>query len=209
MQKLIWFSCRLSIADAQLLAIRKLLAKSQHDATLSPGPPLPKGHPSPGLLAKLYLFVLDTYSSALTLARTPSSKSASSSTRVGSPSVLSKVTDGKGEGEITAALRRYISDEIALAGALSHKWLGIEAGEAGRSGEAIAYLVWAKEELDSAKESKIKSVVAQGGKREKEMASERKDRVVDEIKLVRSFLDNYTKENNSVSLLIVFSCLRF
>lgn len=163
------------------------MSKSQHDSTLSPGPPLPKGHPSPGLLAKLYLFTLDNYSSALTLIKPSATKA---STDQGS--------------EVTAALRRYISDEIAVSSGLSHKWLGIESGEAGRSGEAIAYLMWAREELENAKGGKVKSILSQGGKRNKEMKTERNDRVVEEYKVVKSFLDDYTKENNNVGCLFLF-----
>jgi hypothetical protein len=191
---------RLSIADAQALAIRKLLAKSYHDSTLSPGPPLPKSHPSPSLLAKLSLYLLDAYSSALALVGTSNSKTHSpglSRLTKGSPN---KSNDSLGpEGDVSAGLRRYLSDEVPIASAISHKWLGIEAGEAGRTGEAITYLSWAKKELDLAKEGKLKSKLIPNAKRSKEMASERKDRVEEELDNVRLFLDVYTKENDSVS----------
>lgn len=96
-------------------------------------------------------------------------------------------------------MRKYITNEIAVTSGLAHKWLGIESGESGRSGEAIAYLTWAKEELEDAKGGNLKAMIGQGGKRAKEMKTERKDRVVEEFKLVQSFLDDYTKENNTVS----------
>jgi len=191
---------RLSIADAQALAIRKLLAKSYHDSTLSPGPPLPKSHPSPGLLAKLSLHLLDAYSSALALVGTSKSKTRSPG--------LSRLTKGSAnksndtpapEGDVSAGLRRYLSDEVLIASAISHKWLGVEAGEAGRTGEAITHLSWAKEELDRANEGKLKSKLMPNAKRSKEMASERKDRIEEELDNVRLFLDVYTKENDSVS----------
>jgi hypothetical protein len=188
------FTDRLSIADAQALAIRKLLAKSYHDSTLSPGPPLSKGHPSPGLLAKLSLYLLDTYSSALALVGTSGSR------LPGPYSAANKPKDTSGpNGEVTAGLRRYLLDEVPIASAHSHKWLGIEAGEVGRTGEAIAYLSWAKEELERVKEGKLKSKLIPSGKRSKEMASDRKDRIEEELDNIRMFLDVYTKENDAVS----------
>ncbi|KAF8322145.1 hypothetical protein DL93DRAFT_1263495 [Clavulina sp. PMI_390] len=188
---------KMTIADAQLLAIRKLLAKASHDSTLSPGSPLPKTHPSPGLLAKLYLFSFESYTSALTLVRSSSTKSIALASLRKSGSSASSTTQSY--GDVAASLRKYLVDEAPLAGALAHKWLGIEAGEAGRSGEAIAYLSWAGEELEGLKEVKLKSLLSNNDKRTKEMESSRKDRLLDELKLVRSFLDNYTKENNTVN----------
>lgn len=186
---------RLLIADAQSLAVRKLLSKSSHYSTLSIGPPLPKGHPSPSLLAKLYLFLFDTYSSALTLAKTPGSKGFSSFSASTPTSSLSSNV-----GEVSVDLRRYLSEEVPFAAAMAHKWLGIEAGEAGKSGEAIAYLTWAKEELEVAKDIKLKSLLQQKDKRARSLLTERKDRINDELKLVRSFLDDYTNQNNAVGL---------
>lgn len=197
------FTDRLSIADAQALAIRKLLAKSCHDSTLSPGPPLPKGHPSPGLLAKLSLNLLDTYSSALALVGTSGSKtlsSGSSRRTLGPYLAANKPNNSPGpDGDVAAGLRRYLLDEVPIASALSHKWLGIEAGEAGRTGEAITYLSWAEEELERVKEGKLKSKFLPSGKRFKEMASDRKDRVEEELDNIRLFLDVYTRENDAVS----------
>ncbi|OBZ70590.1 pH-response regulator protein palC [Grifola frondosa] len=59
---------KMALADAQTLAIRKLLSRAAFENTLTPGPPLPKSHPSPALVAKLHLecaasFLLGTLSS--------------------------------------------------------------------------------------------------------------------------------------------------
>ena len=73
----------MSLADAQTLAIRKLLSKSAYDSTLSPGPPLPKSHPSPALLAKLYLECHALYSSAYALVSTVRKKDLKSGFNIG------------------------------------------------------------------------------------------------------------------------------
>ncbi|KAE8267759.1 hypothetical protein A4X09_0g4588 [Tilletia walkeri] len=69
---------KLALADAQTLAIRKLLSPSVALAedTITPGPPLPRGHPSPSLLAKLHLESCALYESAEQLARLAGSKRA-------------------------------------------------------------------------------------------------------------------------------------
>ncbi|KAK0543475.1 hypothetical protein OC846_006404 [Tilletia horrida] len=62
---------KLALADAQTLAIRKLLSPSiaLAEDTITPGPPLPQSHPSPSLLAKLHLETYELYQSAEHLAR--------------------------------------------------------------------------------------------------------------------------------------------
>lgn len=67
---------RMALADAQNLAIRKLLSKAAYDNTLNPGPPLPKSHPSPALVAKLHLECAALYTSARSLAKTPDASAA-------------------------------------------------------------------------------------------------------------------------------------
>ncbi|KAJ6557276.1 hypothetical protein DFH09DRAFT_1248226 [Mycena vulgaris] len=111
-----------ALADAQTLAIRKLLSKSAYDSNVAPGPPLPKSHPSPALLAKLHLECATLYSSARALA-----------------------------GEIAADLRRHLGDASALHAALARKWLGVDAGEGDRGGDAVGFLVWARKELEDLK----------------------------------------------------------
>ncbi|KAH8919896.1 hypothetical protein BT69DRAFT_1284478, partial [Atractiella rhizophila] len=54
---------RISLADAESLAIRRLLSLSKTHSylTITPGPPLPKGHPSPSILSRLHLQVRSSY----------------------------------------------------------------------------------------------------------------------------------------------------
>lgn len=178
----------MALADAQSLAIRKLLSKSAYDSTITPGPPLPKSHPSPALIAKLHLECASLYSSARSLAKTPSSTKSK-----GKGKELSGA-----DGEVSADLRRYLSDESAFHGALARKWLGVDAGENGgpqKGGEAVAFLVWAKKELEELKD---------GGRgfgigREKEKKDRRKDKVMEELERVTMFWKHYKKLNDSVS----------
>ncbi|KAG8839639.1 hypothetical protein FRB91_011619 [Serendipita sp. 411] len=167
---------RFSMAEAQTLAIRKLLTKSAYDSTLTPGPPLPKSHPSPKLIAKLSLNALENYSSALSLAK-------------GARGGL------QGNTEVTKDITRWLGDETTLASALSHKWLGVDAGEQsstpGKAGESIGFLQWAKTELEDLKDGGH----GISGLRRKE---KRRERVSEEIESTSSFLSHYKKLNNTL-----------
>ncbi|KAJ6509007.1 BRO1 domain-containing protein [Mycena sanguinolenta] len=160
-----------SLADAQTLAIRKLLSKSAYDSNVAPGPPLPKSHPSPALISKLHLECASLYSSARTLAKTPSSASK------GKPKGTTSA-----DGEVSADLRRYLNEETVFHEALARKWLGVDAGENGgseRGGDAVGFLTWAKKELE-------------------ELKGRKKDRVSDELDSVNVFLKHYKKLNDSL-----------
>jgi hypothetical protein len=81
---------------------------------------------------------------------------------------------------------------------MSHKWLGVDAGEQGKAGEAVGFLRWAKEELDSIGGGG-------GGGKEKERNKGKKERLVIEGKSVETFLRGYGKQNDTVSPLLSFS----
>ena len=57
------------MADAERLALRKLLSRAIMDIITSPGPPLPRTHPSPSLLAKMAINVHTLYDEARSLAK--------------------------------------------------------------------------------------------------------------------------------------------
>ncbi|KAJ9474559.1 pH-response regulator protein palC [Pseudozyma hubeiensis] len=67
---------KVCLAEAQALAIRKLVSPSVGRAvdTVTPGPPLAKDHPSASLLAKLHLSVVEEMESATGLLRTVGEK---------------------------------------------------------------------------------------------------------------------------------------
>ncbi|GAC98026.1 hypothetical protein PHSY_005614 [Pseudozyma hubeiensis SY62] len=67
---------KVCLAEAQALAIRKLVSPSVGRAvdTVTPGPPLAKDHPSASLLAKLHLSVVEEMESAVGLLRTVGEK---------------------------------------------------------------------------------------------------------------------------------------
>ncbi|KAK7048199.1 BRO1 domain-containing protein [Favolaschia claudopus] len=160
-----------SLADAQTLAIRKLLSKSAYDSNIAPGPPLPKSHPSPALISKLHLECASLYSSARSLAKTPSSAGK------GKPKGSSS-----SDGEVSTDLRRYLNEETVFHEALARKWLGVDAGENGgsdRGGDAVGFLTWAKKELEDLKGRK-------------------KDRISEELNSVNVFLKHYKKINDSL-----------
>lgn len=184
---------RSSLADAQTLAIRKLLSKSAYDSNVAPGPPLPKSHPSPALISKLHLECASLYSSARTLAKTPSSVGKGNKTAKSNGSSVSSSLSRSvsADGEVSADLRRYLHEETVFHDSMARKWLGVDAGENGgteRGGDAVGFLVWAKKELEELK----------GGRKKDSRMSE-------ELDSVGVFLKHYKKVNDSVSHLFLSS----
>ncbi|KAA1475171.1 hypothetical protein DENSPDRAFT_782930, partial [Dentipellis sp. KUC8613] len=191
---------KLNLAAAQSLAIRKLLSKAAFDSTVAPGPPLPKSHPSPSLIAKLHLEAAALSSAALALLRIPGASKA----RLKSPAA-SASGGGGGEGEVkemevSSDLQRAAADTAALHTALAHKWLGVDAGEHdldARGGDAVGFLAWAKRELEELAKGRGKEG---GGKDEGKVGRrERKGRVVEEVEAVGTFLVHYKKLNDSLA----------
>ncbi|KXN90959.1 pH-response regulator protein palC [Leucoagaricus sp. SymC.cos] len=163
---------KLSLADAQTLAIRKFLSKAAFDSNISPGLPLPASHPSPSFIAKLHLECLSLYASAKSLAK------------------------ASGSGDISAETRKYLTDRAAFHAALAHKWLGVELGENGlldQAGDAVAFLAWAKKELEDLKEN---SLTLHLGKGDKEKA--RKSQMLEELESTTTFYKYYKKANDSL-----------
>ncbi|KAI0633225.1 BRO1 domain-containing protein [Trametes polyzona] len=195
---------KMALADAQNLAIRKLLSKAAFESTLTPGPPLPKSHPSPALVAKLHLECASLYSSARSLVKTPgASKSASKSKMklsFGKDKSGSSTQEDTGE-EVAPELRRYLADEAALHSALAHKWLGVDAGEHGgtsKGGVAVGFLAWAKKELEELRGGHTSGGMMDSD-REKEMRERRKARVQEELESTSTFLVGYKKMNDTLS----------
>ncbi|KAI8994011.1 BRO1 domain-containing protein [Trametes punicea] len=195
---------KMALADAQNLAIRKLLSKAAFESTITPGPPLPKSHPSPALVAKLHLECASLYSSARSLVKTPGASKGASRHKL--KMSFGKAKDGTGGAsdefiEVVPELRRYLADEVALHNALAHKWLGVDAGEHGgasKSGVAVGFLAWAKKELEE-----LRSGHSSGGvmdsDREKEMRERRKARVHQELESTNTFLAGYKRMNDTMS----------
>ena len=152
---------KLAMADAHTLAVRRLVsnpAAIAHD-TLTPGPPLPPGHPSPSLLAKLHLYAAALYQDALALlAAADGQRRAPNSQAPGEDAQKSSAARGVGklvpleklrsklasvgvEHRISSSLLQYLEREAHWQRAVAYKWLGIDAGESsGRTGEALAFL---------------------------------------------------------------------
>ncbi|KAI6021500.1 hypothetical protein BKA83DRAFT_4282756 [Pisolithus microcarpus] len=181
---------KMALADAQALAIRKLLSLSANESTLSPGPPLPKSHPSAALLAKLHLECASLYISARSLALTPgkvrTTRNAASESGIGA------------SGEVTGELTRHLTDEAAFHSALAHKWLGVDAGERGvaiKGGEAVGFLAWAKRELEDLCGS-FKGTLLRKDRMSGEDRRGKKERVILELASVE-------KMNDSVCVVVI------
>lgn len=174
---------RLSLADAQTLAIRRLMSKSTYDNNITPGPPLPASHRPPSLLAKLHIECASLYSSARTLAMTPGSSKSSSKESI---------------KEVTSDLRKYLSNQASFHSAMSHKWLGVDAGEKGgteRGGEAVGFVQWAKKEIEELKDGgKLVSI----GVAEKDKEDRWKLRLNNELTSINLFYKYYKKLNDTV-----------
>lgn len=204
---------RMALADAQNIAIRKLLTRAVFDSIVTPGPPLPKSHPSPALAAKLHLECAALYRSARALVNTPgssrpnlSSLASKSKFRFGLGNkdrdiMIPAGREEQGE-EVIPELKRYLSDEITLHDALAHKWLGVDNGENGgqqQSGIAVGFLTWSKKELEDLKNGSSAGGVGIATDREKDMREARKARVQKELESVNVFLKGYKRMNDSVS----------
>ncbi|XP_006460727.1 hypothetical protein AGABI2DRAFT_203891 [Agaricus bisporus var. bisporus H97] len=162
---------KLALADAQSLAIRKRLSKAAFENNIAPGPPLPSSHPPVSFIAKLHLECASLYGSAKTLAKA-------------------------GGNNISSEIRKYLTDRIAFHTALSHKWLGIEAGEKGgmdRAGDAVAFLAWAKEELETLKDSNPSLHIVKGDKEKT-----KRSQLLDELESTDTFYTYYKKMNDSL-----------
>lgn len=141
---------RTALADAHALAIRKLQAPALAQATdtLTPGPPLPAGHPSPSLLAKLHLHTSSLYHEAHALlsqgVRAPSAP------RVKLQATLHKIQRDPRSPDTTLSVLRYMHREAQWHQALAYKWLGIDSGEQSNDmGWGMAYLRTALELLQA------------------------------------------------------------
>jgi len=198
-------SLRMALAEAQALAIRKLLSKSAYDNTVTPGPPLPRSHPPPGLVAKLHLECASLFSSARSLVKTASGSK--SKTKFKPSFGKNKDTDeDTNEGsveEVAPDLKRYLADEAALHSALASKWLGVDCGESGgsdRAGQAVGYLQWAKKELEELKDGTKSGITLPGinNENEKKARERRKAVVAKELGAVTIFLKHYRNMNDTV-----------
>lgn len=136
-------------------------------------------------MAKLCLHTATLFSGARSLAETAHRKTP-----------LIKVKSDSQGGQVSQDVRKYLEEESALADALAHKWLGVDAGEAGKTGDAVGYLKWAKGELEALKEGKMARFKKGSGGGDVKM---KKERSVEELESVSTFLKSYQKVNDSVS----------
>ena len=193
----------MALAEAQALAIRKLLSKSAYDGTVTPGPPLPKSHPPPGLVAKLHLECASLFSSARSLVKTASGPKAKFKPSFGKNKANDDDANEGSVEEVSPELKRYLADEAALHSALASKWLGVDCGEDGgldRAGQAVGYLQWAKKELEELKDGTKSGISLPGvnSENEKKARERRKATVTKELETVTVFLKHYRNMNDTV-----------
>lgn len=202
------------LADAHNVAVRKLLLPVlTHSLFSPPGPPLPSNHPSPSLLAKLYLHIASLYTSALAHLRIRQDTSAapSSSRKLfsrSSGSASSPIEPDTIDGEVIPSLKRYLRKESQLAQALAHKWLGVDVGESGMGqtvGEALSWTQDALARLEEMEDGKMRETMkglglGKGNERKKEARKARKGRVERELEDVKGWVGNYKQLNGTVSL---------
>lgn len=184
------------MADAHALAIQKLLSSFPTGGAGVPvSLPLPKGHPSPGLLAKLNLNVASLYTSSRNLLKTVGT---------GSGDDVAQVDDS-----IAPDLLNYTKKEAALASTRARKWLGVEAGEKGEVGVALAWLKDALDRTETSTADGLKSKMGRlkigshggsaGGGGNKSERKDRLSRTAAERKEIERFMDVYKHLNGTVS----------
>lgn len=162
---------KIVMADANALAIRKLMSRAVAESIAVPGASLPKSHPAPSLLGKLWIHVHSEYATARSL--------------------ISKTTALGSRDEVDADLRKHLEHGSAHALAMAFKWFGIDAGEHERNGAAIAFLTAAKEDLAELKDVKSASPA--------ESKSQRKEAMTEEIDSVSQWLRRYKVANDSIT----------
>ncbi|KAH9816232.1 hypothetical protein DFH28DRAFT_966506 [Melampsora americana] len=171
---------KVSLADAERLAVRRLLSRSVMEHHTTPGAGLPKSHPSPGLLAKLQLNIHALYSGAF--------------------DSLSLVIPGSGaNAEVAGAFRDYLRDGRQFSLGLGYKWLGIDAGEqSSRYAEAVGWLSLARESLKAVGGGGRTMVVVRNGAIKSERAR-RKGKTEHELDEVDRFMKAYEQINRTVT----------
>ncbi|WAQ87657.1 hypothetical protein PtA15_8A563 [Puccinia triticina] len=163
-----------TLADAERLAIRRLLSRSAMDRHANPGAGLPKSHPSPALLAKLELNVHQLYSTAKDAFKLAS-----------------------GAGEISSSLRNYVSEGRQVALGRGYKWLALEAGEqASQNGEAIGWLGLARKAMKAVCSGSVLAV--RNGSLKNDWAR-KKEKVEQELEEIDKFLKAYEQLNRTVT----------
>ena len=218
-------SCgRLAHAEAELLAIRKLLSPCAcyQTAHRTSSPPLASEHPSPSLLSKLYLNVASLYDSALSLSQTASTKAgiridtlasagANDPNRKGSQASRSfgaaikhKINsrsayqeESGASGKISSGFIKYLYKSARASRARAYFWLGVDKGERGQYGEAMGFFKLAREELE----------MTMGGRRlhlhkDDKTKGEKKVFAIDKDELLRlldQFGASYKQLNDSVA----------
>ena len=94
---------------------------------------------------------------------------------------------------LTTDLRRCLSDGRTLAAAKAYKWLGIDAGEAGRVGEGVAWLQLAKSTLDDIGKTGALSALKSSKRAQPGIGGS-----ADEAVAIDGFLKAYTRMNDKV-----------
>ncbi|MBW0518350.1 hypothetical protein O181_058065 [Austropuccinia psidii MF-1] len=165
---------RVALADAERLAIRRLLSKSAMDRHTTPGAGLPKSHPSPALLAKLELNVYQLYCDA-----------------------INGFNLAIGVGELLGNLRDNATQARHFALGRGYKWLAVEAGELiNRPSEAISWLGLARKEIKGLNNGPG-SIIRNGF-----LKNERsfwKEKVEHELEEIDTFLKGYEQLNRTVT----------
>lgn len=198
-------TCRMLLADAHVTAIRKLLLPVlSHSLFSPPGPPLPSNHPSPSLLAKLYLHVSTLYDSSRAVFKVTSAES-------GSKKLFSKDKDSLDdavEGDATPELKRYLRKESILAAGLARKWLGVDVGENGKGakvGEALSWVKDAQSRLQDLEDGTVREKMkglsfGKGSDKKKEERKARKGRLERELDDISAWVRSYQQMNDTVRL---------
>jgi hypothetical protein len=188
-------------------------------------PPLSTNHPSPSLLAKLYLNVAALYESALSLSQTASSKvgvrldavpssGATDAVKKGGQSgrnfgtalkqKLSKssssgdyLEDNTTSGKISHGFAKYLFKGARNSRARGYFWLGVDRGERGDYGEAISFFKLASDGMEiTLNARRINLHKTDKSKEEKRGFSKDKENL---IRLIGQFGASYKQLNDSVA----------
>lgn len=170
-------------------------------ATITPGPPLPASHPSPSLLAKLYLNVYNLYESSRALAKsvgptTGGAQKLLNSIKRDRPALTTRGSDSEASDGIAPDFRTYMTDGRAFSSSLGYKWLGVDAGEnSSNTGTALGWLVLSRNGLLALQDRSKTVLPLKKGKVER---AKRKDRITEELDDIDGFIKAYKRINDTV-----------
>jgi hypothetical protein len=136
-------------------------------------------------------------SSATDTGKTKSNRSISATLKQKMSGRSSHLEESAASGKVTSGFIKYLAKAARGSRARAYYWLGVDRGERGQYGEALAFLKMASDELDVSFSSKGLNIhKSEKSKEEKKESTRDKE---DLLKLIAHFSASYKQLNDSVA----------